>query len=92
MTKDPKSQRDYPQEVRSLLERGQKFETATGGVVAFQETRKGREPDGTTSYVAVFDVIHDDGDAGFVFGSVYTTTEYLALHSIETGSLEPVEV
>lgn len=91
MTEDPKSRRDYGPEVRELLSRGQRFETETGGVVEYQETRTGREPDGRTSYVAMFDVIDDDGDAGFVFGPSYTTTEYLALHAIETGSLSPAE-
>lgn len=88
MTKDPKSERDYSPEVRDLLERGQTFETQTGGVVTFQETRKRREPDGLVSYVAVFDVVEEDD---YVFGPTYTTTEYLALHRIETGALEPTE-
>lgn len=92
MVKDPRAEKDYPPQVRDLLSRGQKFETGTGGVVEYRETTKGREPDGRTSYVAKFDVIHDDGDAGFVFGASYTKTEYLALHAIETGALDPVEV
>lgn len=91
MTDDPKSQRDFPPAARKLLSTGQKFETGTGGVIEYRETVKRREPDGRTSYVAKFDVIHDDDD-GFVFGASYTTTEYLALHRIETGSLTPVDV
>lgn len=88
--KDPKSKRDFSAQTREKLSPGAKFETGTGGVVQFEETRPGREPDGRTSYVAVFDVIEPD-DAGFVFGCCYTTTEYLALCAIESGSLSPAE-
>jgi hypothetical protein len=90
-TKDPKSDRDYPQRTRDKLSKGTVFELPCGGRIEYRKTKRTREPTGQTTYVAKFDVVRESqGEYSWVFGPTYTTTEYLALSRIDGGSWEVI--
>jgi hypothetical protein len=90
MRHDPRIPEQFSEDVQRALSKHQRFEYM-GGLLTLSEVRRGREPSGVVSYVAVFEVLEEEPGREWLVGPVYCESEYLVACSIADGVMQPTD-